>query len=97
MVLFCEKQLSWAGGRALGIKQSRAGAADGEDVGKCPSATWQVAQLLLSVSSQIEVGSTNVRIGSTIFGERDYSNKAAGGKAPAETKDKTETTIAQGL
>ncbi|XP_071655458.1 pyridoxal phosphate homeostasis protein isoform X1 [Patagioenas fasciata] len=44
----------------------------------------------------IEVGSTNVRIGSTIFGERDYSNKAAGGKAPAETKGETETTAAQG-
>lgn len=26
---------------------------------------------------QIEVGSTNVRIGSTIFGERDYSKKPA--------------------
>ncbi|NXV93170.1 PLPHP protein, partial [Calonectris borealis] len=44
----------------------------------------------------IEVGSTNVRIGSTIFGERDYSNKAVGGKAPAETKGKTETLTAQG-
>ncbi|NWW50703.1 PLPHP protein, partial [Pedionomus torquatus] len=44
----------------------------------------------------IEVGSTNVRIGSTIFGERDYSNKAVGGKAPAETKGKMETLTAQG-
>uniref|UniRef100_A0A8C8A7Y4 Pyridoxal phosphate homeostasis protein n=1 Tax=Otus sunia TaxID=257818 RepID=A0A8C8A7Y4_9STRI len=44
----------------------------------------------------IEVGSTNVRIGSTIFGERDYSNKAGGGKAPAETKGKTETLTVQG-
>uniref|UniRef100_A0A8C6ZFW5 Pyridoxal phosphate homeostasis protein n=1 Tax=Nothoprocta perdicaria TaxID=30464 RepID=A0A8C6ZFW5_NOTPE len=38
----------------------------------------------------IEVGSTNVRIGSTIFGERDYSNKAGGGKALAESEGKTE-------
>ncbi|XP_040545289.1 pyridoxal phosphate homeostasis protein isoform X1 [Gallus gallus] len=44
----------------------------------------------------IEVGSTNVRIGSTIFGERDYSNKADGGKAPAETKGKTEASMTQG-
>ncbi|NXI70871.1 PLPHP protein, partial [Anseranas semipalmata] len=44
----------------------------------------------------IEVGSTNVRIGSTIFGERDYSNKADGGKAPAETKGKTEASTVQG-
>ncbi|XP_074020258.1 pyridoxal phosphate homeostasis protein isoform X1 [Numenius arquata] len=44
----------------------------------------------------IEVGSTNVRIGSTIFGERDYSNKAVGGKAPAEAKGETETLTAQG-
>ncbi|NXF43974.1 PLPHP protein, partial [Oceanites oceanicus] len=44
----------------------------------------------------IEVGSTNVRIGSTIFGERDYSNKAVGGKASAETKGKTETLTMQG-
>lgn len=76
-------------------KQSRAGAAGGEGVGNRP-ATWRVAQLLLSVSLQIEVGSTNVRIGSTIFGERDYSNKAAEGKAAAETKGKMETTAAQG-
>ncbi|XP_059857379.1 pyridoxal phosphate homeostasis protein isoform X2 [Delphinus delphis] len=34
----------------------------------------------------IEVGSTNVRIGSTIFGERDYSKKAAPDKAAAELK-----------
>ncbi|NXK55973.1 PLPHP protein, partial [Chauna torquata] len=40
----------------------------------------------------IEVGSTNVRIGSTIFGERDYSNKADGGKAPAEAKGKTDAS-----
>ncbi|KAM6331559.1 pyridoxal phosphate homeostasis protein isoform 1-T1 [Alca torda] len=44
----------------------------------------------------IEVGSTNVRIGSTIFGERDYSNKAVGGKVPAETKGETETLTVQG-
>ncbi|XP_051496835.1 pyridoxal phosphate homeostasis protein isoform X1 [Apus apus] len=43
----------------------------------------------------IEVGSTNVRIGSTIFGERDYSNKAVGGKVPAEAGGKTETVTAQ--
>uniref|UniRef100_A0A8D1K9J4 Pyridoxal phosphate homeostasis protein n=1 Tax=Sus scrofa TaxID=9823 RepID=A0A8D1K9J4_PIG len=34
----------------------------------------------------IEVGSTNVRIGSTIFGERDYSKKAALDKPTAELK-----------
>ncbi|XP_009991552.1 PREDICTED: proline synthase co-transcribed bacterial homolog protein [Chaetura pelagica] len=44
----------------------------------------------------VEVGSTNVRIGSTIFGERDYSNKAGGGKGPAEAGGKTETVTAQG-
>lgn len=41
-----------------------------------------------SSSPQIEVGSTNVRIGSTIFGERDYSKKtdkpAAELQAPEE-------------
>ncbi|NXK23401.1 PLPHP protein, partial [Arenaria interpres] len=44
----------------------------------------------------VKVGSTNVRIGSTIFGERDYSNKAVGGKAPAEAKGEMETLTAQG-
>ncbi|XP_040098863.1 pyridoxal phosphate homeostasis protein isoform X2 [Oryx dammah] len=34
----------------------------------------------------IEVGSTNIRIGSTIFGERDYSKKAAPDKPTAELK-----------
>ncbi|XP_068827221.1 pyridoxal phosphate homeostasis protein isoform X4 [Capricornis sumatraensis] len=34
----------------------------------------------------IEVGSTNVRIGSTIFGERDYSKKTAPDKPTAELK-----------
>ncbi|XP_007113339.1 pyridoxal phosphate homeostasis protein [Physeter macrocephalus] len=34
----------------------------------------------------IEVGSTNVRIGSTIFGERDYSKKADPDKPAAELK-----------
>ena len=37
-------------------------------------------------SPQIEVGSTNVRIGSTIFGERDYSKKVALDKPTAELK-----------
>ncbi|NXT71097.1 PLPHP protein, partial [Chaetops frenatus] len=37
----------------------------------------------------IEVGSTNVRIGSTIFGERDYSNKAG-------SKGQTEAMTVQG-
>ncbi|PKU32716.1 hypothetical protein llap_16979 [Limosa lapponica baueri] len=56
-----------------------------------------VQELLEKASdSRIEVGSTNVRIGSTIFGERDYSNKAVGGKAPAEAKGETETLTAQG-
>ncbi|NXK66189.1 PLPHP protein, partial [Sylvietta virens] len=44
----------------------------------------------------IEVGSTNVRIGSTIFGERDYSNKAMGGEAPAGSKGQTEAVTVQG-
>ncbi|KAJ7423328.1 adhesion G protein-coupled receptor A2 [Willisornis vidua] len=44
----------------------------------------------------IEVGSTNVRIGSTIFGERDYSNKAVGGKAPAGSEGQTEAVTVQG-
>lgn len=35
---------------------------------------------------QIEVGSTNVRIGSTIFGERDYSKKPAQDKSTADGK-----------
>ncbi|CAM4702548.1 pyridoxal phosphate homeostasis protein [Caretta caretta] len=39
----------------------------------------------------IEVGSTNVRIGSVIFGERDYSNKPANAKALSDTKSKVET------
>ncbi|NXA41710.1 PLPHP protein, partial [Eudromia elegans] len=43
----------------------------------------------------IEVGSTNVRIGSTIFGERDYSNKAGGGQALAEREGKTEALAVQ--
>ncbi|XP_077000604.1 pyridoxal phosphate homeostasis protein isoform X2 [Tamandua tetradactyla] len=34
----------------------------------------------------IEVGSTNVRIGSTIFGERDYSKKPALDKSAADLK-----------
>ncbi|NXO93686.1 PLPHP protein, partial [Certhia brachydactyla] len=44
----------------------------------------------------IEVGSTNVRIGSTIFGERDYSNKAVGGKAPAGSEGQPEAVTVQG-
>uniref|UniRef100_A0A8C5U8B4 Pyridoxal phosphate binding protein n=1 Tax=Malurus cyaneus samueli TaxID=2593467 RepID=A0A8C5U8B4_9PASS len=43
----------------------------------------------------IEVGSTNVRIGSTIFGERDYSNKAMGGKDPAGNKGQAEAVTVQ--
>ncbi|XP_026527131.1 pyridoxal phosphate homeostasis protein isoform X2 [Notechis scutatus] len=39
---------------------------------------------------QIEVGSTNVRIGSTIFGERSYPNKPAGDKTQKEVKDSLE-------
>ncbi|KAG8141366.1 hypothetical protein E2320_006994 [Naja naja] len=38
----------------------------------------------------IEVGSTNVRIGSTIFGERSYPNKPAGDKTQKEVKDRLE-------
>uniref|UniRef100_A0A8C3TMB7 Pyridoxal phosphate homeostasis protein n=1 Tax=Chelydra serpentina TaxID=8475 RepID=A0A8C3TMB7_CHESE len=43
----------------------------------------------------IEVGSTNVRIGSIIFGERDYSNKPANAKAPSDAKSKVETVAVQ--
>ncbi|XP_019370029.1 PREDICTED: proline synthase co-transcribed bacterial homolog protein [Gavialis gangeticus] len=43
----------------------------------------------------IEVGSTNVRIGSTIFGERDYSKKPAKDSALAEAKNKMETLAVQ--
>jgi hypothetical protein len=32
--------------------------------------------LLLPLGPQIEMGSTNIRVGSTIFGARDYSKKA---------------------
>lgn len=49
---------------------------------------FQVCATLPSVPSsfpQIEVGSTNIRVGSTIFGERDYSKKA--------TLDKTATDL----
>ncbi|KAL7981441.1 hypothetical protein Chor_002337 [Crotalus horridus] len=38
----------------------------------------------------IEVGSTNVRIGSTIFGERSYPNKPASDKTHKEVKDRLE-------
>ncbi|XP_045316700.1 pyridoxal phosphate homeostasis protein isoform X1 [Leopardus geoffroyi] len=42
----------------------------------------------------IEVGSTNVRIGSTIFGERDYSKKPALDKSPADLKAPVEVAQA---
>ncbi|XP_053125595.1 pyridoxal phosphate homeostasis protein [Hemicordylus capensis] len=41
----------------------------------------------------IEVGSTNVRIGSTIFGERDYSNKPASNKALGEVQGNRENLV----
>jgi len=34
---------------------------------------------------QIEVGSTNVRVGSIIFGNRDYPNSAANTPSPEKT------------
>ncbi|KAJ7305129.1 hypothetical protein JRQ81_011000 [Phrynocephalus forsythii] len=43
----------------------------------------------------IEVGSTNVRIGSTIFGERDYTKKPSSDKTPREIKDKLENLTVQ--
>ncbi|XP_060106934.1 pyridoxal phosphate homeostasis protein [Heteronotia binoei] len=43
----------------------------------------------------IEVGSTNVRIGSTIFGERDYPNKPSSDKALGEIKEKLENLTVQ--
>lgn len=42
----------------------------------------------------IEVGSTNVRIGSTIFGERDYSKKPTPDKSVADLKAPVEVTKA---
>lgn len=39
---------------------------------------------------QIEVGSTNVRIGSTIFGERDYTKKTIPDKSAADPKTPAE-------
>lgn len=48
----------------------------------------------LSSFPQIEVGSTNVRIGSTIFGERDYSKKPALDKSPADLKAPVEVAQA---
>lgn len=42
----------------------------------------------------IEVGSTNVRIGSTIFGERDYSKKPAPDKSAADLEAAVEVTQA---
>ncbi|XP_077161522.1 pyridoxal phosphate homeostasis protein [Paroedura picta] len=43
----------------------------------------------------IEVGSTNVRIGSTIFGERDYPNQPSSGKTLGEIKEKLENLTVQ--
>lgn len=42
------------------------------------------ALAVVAPSLQIEVGSTNVRVGSTIFGERDYSKKPALGEPAQE-------------
>ncbi|XP_030057817.1 pyridoxal phosphate homeostasis protein isoform X1 [Microcaecilia unicolor] len=44
----------------------------------------------------IEVGSTNVRIGSTIFGERDYSDKSTNCKGVEEVRDKLSDLAVQG-
>ncbi|XP_015269483.1 PREDICTED: proline synthase co-transcribed bacterial homolog protein [Gekko japonicus] len=49
----------------------------------------------LDFQHAIEVGSTNVRIGSTIFGERDYSNKPSSDKALGEIKGKLENLTVQ--
>lgn len=43
---------------------------------------------------QIEVGSTNIRIGSTIFGERDYSKKPVPDTSTADLKAPVEVTQA---
>lgn len=40
----------------------------------------------LASSPQIEVGSTNVRVGSNIFGERNYSKKPALDETAADLK-----------
>uniref|UniRef100_A0A8C0JMQ8 Pyridoxal phosphate homeostasis protein n=1 Tax=Canis lupus dingo TaxID=286419 RepID=A0A8C0JMQ8_CANLU len=47
-----------------------------------------------SSSPQIEVGSTNVRVGSTIFGERDYSKKPPLDKSAADLKTPVEVAQA---
>lgn len=41
---------------------------------------------------QIEVGSTNVRVGSTIFGERFYGNKKSSTTNPASHTDSVAST-----
>ena len=42
---------------------------------------------------QIEVGSTNVRVGSTIFGERNYPNKAATSKTNIENATENKQSV----
>lgn len=56
----------------------------------CEKLHMPAAQVELSMGMSvdyqhaIEVGSTNVRVGSTIFGERDYSKKPALGEPAQE-------------
>jgi uncharacterized pyridoxal phosphate-containing UPF0001 family protein len=40
-----------------------------------PAETYCAAAAAAAVMPQIEMGSTNIRVGSTIFGARDYSKK----------------------
>lgn len=73
--------------RLLGSEQALGVAVGGESVGNHRALPSPPPLCLF----QIEVGSTNVRIGSTIFGERDYSNKAI-----AASKGQTEAVPVQG-
>ncbi|XP_044516802.1 pyridoxal phosphate homeostasis protein isoform X3 [Gracilinanus agilis] len=64
----------------------------------CEKLSIRIDQVELSMGMSmdfqhaIEMGSTNVRIGSTIFGERDYSKKPAMDKAVTDIKATMEAT-----
>lgn len=59
-----------------------------QEAGRSPEQVELSMGMSVDFQHAIEVGSTNVRIGSTIFGERDYSKKtdkpAAELQAPEE-------------
>ncbi len=52
------------------------------------SCSWCYTDVIFLLWFQIEVGSTNVRVGSTIFGAREYKNK------PSTSTDATQTSTA---